>query len=207
MNLLNKNRMEKDFNYEKYNRIAYKGYQKKAELGIKCKNYDLCEGILPKDHFKRHKNYLCLYCGEWFLMKGFGWNELEFFENNENCIVCFTNHKKKVKFPTNCGHSFCIDCSREILFFDEKKYHLSPMPYGCPPCPNGCKNPEKGRQCYCEEYDKIIDQWKDFSPVNFDEWIYNERLSIDKEEDNEGSIYGSAKCPICRKTYHKEGIH
>ena len=81
------------------------------------------------------------------------------------------------------------------------------MPYGCPPCPNGCKNPEKGRQCYCEEYDKIIDQWKDFSPVNFDEWIYNERFSIDKEEDNEGSIYGSAKCPICRKTYHKEGIH
>ena len=111
--------MEKDFNYEKYNRIAYKGYQKKTELGFKCKNYDLCQGVLTKDHFKRHKNYLCLFCGEWFLMKGFGWNELEFFENNENCIVCFTNDKKKVKFPTNCGHSFCIDCSREILFLDE----------------------------------------------------------------------------------------
>ena len=199
--------MENDFNYEKYNRIAYNGYKNKTELGLKCKNYDLCEGILTKGHFKSHKNYLCLYCGEWFLMKGFGWNELEFFRDNENCIVCFMNDKKKVKFPTNCGHSFCVDCSREILFFDEKKYHLSPTPYGCPPCPNECKNPEKGRQCYCEEYNKIIDLWKKISPVNFDEWIYNERLSVDLGENNEGSIYGSRKCPICRKTYQREGIH
>ena len=54
--------MENDFNYEKYNRIAYNGYKNKKELGLKCKNYDLCEGILTKNHFKRHKNYLCLYC-------------------------------------------------------------------------------------------------------------------------------------------------
>ena len=48
MNYFNKNRMEKDFNYEKYNRIGYKGYQKKTELGFKCKNYDLCQGVLRR---------------------------------------------------------------------------------------------------------------------------------------------------------------
>ena len=49
-----------------------------------------------------------------------------------------------------------------------------------------------------EEYEKIIDQWKDFSPVNFNEWIENELFSIETEDNEEGSIYGSLKCPVCR---------
>ena len=48
--------MEKDFNYEKYNRIGYKGYQKKTELGFKCKNYDLCE----QDSISYKKVYLVM---------------------------------------------------------------------------------------------------------------------------------------------------
>lgn len=90
--------------------------------------------------------------GQWSKF-GFGWNELEFRNcpENEECSIC-NESKKQVKFPANCGHWSCCECSRDILFWDESRYHLSPEPYGCPPCPNGCVNPIRGKQCYCHEY-------------------------------------------------------
>lgn len=204
----------RDLEYEQ----NYIGYDEQYPLenggGIKCKNYELCNSIIPPDHGIHFDNYLCMGCGDWFKVGGFGWNELEFFESDENCSVCLDNTNKKVKFPANCGHSFCVNCSRDILFWDETRYHLSPVPYGCSSCPNGCDNPIKGIQCYCEEYygDDTYDEipisivaiWKRNNPSQYEEWNKKESESIDLSEDIPGSVYGSAKCPICRKKYVRE---
>ena len=38
--------------------------------------------------------------------------------------------------------------------------------------------------------------------------LYKDELfCIETGDNEEGSIYGSLKCPVCRKKYYKEGIH
>ena len=190
--------MNKDINYEKNNEILFYNENNKIEKGIKCKNFDLCDNILLINHYDKFKNYLCQICD---LPLGFGWNELEFFEDNEKCILC-NNKIKKVKFPTNCGHSFCIKCSRDILIWDETKYHLSPELYGCPPCPNKCNNPKRGKQCYCKEYENIIHKWENDNPDKYKEWNVADCLSC--ETIGIGNIYASRRCPICRTKYKRK---
>ena len=88
---------------------------------------------------------------------------------------------------------------KNILYNNEVQYYLSPVPFGCKPCPNGCINPEKGKQCCCEEYDKIVDRWmKDF-PLEYAKYIEAENLFIDLYEDSPESIFDSKKCPLCNK--------
>ena len=190
--------MERNIQYEQENTIFVVDYEMSK---IKCKNYDLCENTLSSDHFIYHGNYLCMTCGDWFKIGSFGWNELEFRESDEECVVCLETSNKQLKFPTNCGHWFCISCSRNILFWDETRYHLSPVPYGCPPCPDGCINPERGGQCYCEEYDILQEVWKQENPDKYKEWNDAEDTSIELTETISGSVFGSGKCPLCRKKY------
>lgn len=186
----------RDLQYEQAN-IGY-DYQY-PEGGIKCKNYELCRHILSPNWFSWYGNYLCCTCDNSSF--GFRWRELEFKDCNEECIICNKTVNKKVKFPTKCGHWFCILCSQNILFWDETRYHLSPEPYGCPPCPNGCKNPIKGKQCYCEEYDEILERWEQENPQQY--WQHNEdeNLSIELSETTPGSVFGSKTCPLCRAKY------
>ena len=172
-------------------------------LGIKCKNYELCQCSLMLDHFKMVANYLCTHCGDWFKISGFGWNELEFKDCNEECDVCSENVNRKLKFPTNCGHWFCISCSRKILFYDASRYHINPVLYGCPPCPNNCVNPDKGPQCGCVEYDEILDKWEKDFPDKYTEWNDVETESIEIGDES-GSTYGTCKCPLCRKEYKRK---
>lgn len=185
--------MIRDMEYEQLNIIYDECYQRN---GLKCKNYDLCENILPPTAYEEGTNYLCMTCGY-----GFGWNTLEFRESEEVCVVCQETTNKQVKFPTNCGHWFCIPCSRNILFWDETRYHLSPVPYGCESCPNGCVNPIKGKQCYCEEYNEILNEWEQTQPDDYKKWCDAESKSIELSEIVEGSVFGSQKCPLCRKKY------
>lgn len=166
-----------------------------TEGGIKCKNYELCKHILSPDWFSMFGNYICLSCDM------FGWKQLEFKESEEECVVCNENVNKQVKFPANCGHWVCVGCSRNILFWDETRYHLSPIPFGCSPCPNGCINPVKGKQCYCENYDEILEQWEQEKPEQYKEYIDAENLSIELSETTAGSVFSSKKCPLCRKKY------
>jgi hypothetical protein len=180
----------RDLQYEQ-SRIGYDcQYQ---EGGIKCKNYELCESILPDWWFDCKLTYLCTNCDM------FGWNVLEFKESEE-CVVC-NEMNKHVKFPANCGHWFCVSCSRNILFQDETRYHLSRVPFGCPPCPNECINPVKGKQCYCENYDEIIQRWEQENPVQYKEYNDAEILSVELSETTTGSVFFSKKCPLCRKKY------
>jgi hypothetical protein len=190
----------RDLQYEQSN-IGY-DYQY-PEGGIKCKNYDLCEDILPPDWWEQMANYLCMNCGSWFKIGGFGWDELEFRESEEECAVCNESCNKQVKFPANCGHWFCVSCSRNILFWDETRYYLSPVPFGCLPCPNGCINPIKGKQCHCENYDEILKRWEQENPQKFKAYNNAEKLSIELSETVDGSVFGSKKCPLCRKKYER----
>ena len=204
----------RDLQYEQIN-VGY-NYEY-PEGGIKCKNYELCEAVLPIRWYDCKARYLCsnyntilpiwIYeCKTIYLCSKcilFGWGELEFKENNEECDICNEENNKYVKFPTNCGHSFCTVCSRNILFYDEKRYHLSRVPFGCSPCPNKCTNPIKGKQCYCKEYVKILEQWKKTYPEKYEEYNSAQIASIQISETNLGSVYGSQECPMCRKKYKK----
>ena len=192
--------MVRDLQYEQLNTIYDEDYERN---GIKCKNYELCQRILPPNHYDNLANYLCMTCGEWFKIGGFGWNELEFRESEEECAICNETSNKQLKFPANCGHWFCVSCSRDILFWDETRYHLSSIPYGCPPCPNGCENPIRGRQCYCYEYDRIQEEWRQEQPNKWEEWNDAEHQSIELSEIVSGSVYGTRKCPLCRKKYER----
>jgi len=190
--------MVRDLQYEQLNTIYDEGYERN---GIKCKNYELCQNILPPDHYERYAQYLCPQCDNGSL--GFGWNELEFRIGEEECVVCNETSNTQLKFPANCGHWFCISCSRNILFWDETQYHLSPIPFGCPPCPNGCTNPVKGKQCYCVNYDEILERWEQENPYKYKEWNDAEHISIELSENISGSVFGSKKCPLCRKKYER----
>jgi hypothetical protein len=160
-----------------------------------CKNYELCGHIVTPIN----ESY-CMGCGSWFKL-GFGWDTLTFIDCNEECDICYDHCTRKLNFPTNCGHAFCIKCSKDILFWDETKSHLSPVPYGCLPCPNGCNNPIKGVQCYCEGYGLIVKLWKETNPLEYIIWNNNESLSIETGDPN--SSYGTSKCPMCRKKYER----
>ena len=188
----------RDLQYEQTNILYDKDYKQNR---IKCKNYKLCNSTCPLDCYITEGHYLCMTCMPG-CGGGFGWNELEFRESDKECSVCFDKSKKQLKFPTNCGHWFCISCSRNILFSDEQKYHLSPDPYGCPPCPNNCVNPIKGKQCSCEEYLEIQDKWEQDFPLEFKKWNDSEHLSIEQGETILGSVFGSCTCPLCRKKYY-----
>ena len=82
---------------------------------IKCINYELCNSTCPLDCYITEGHYLCMTCMPGCGC-GFGWYELEFRESDEECSVCFEKSNKHLQFPTNCGHWFCISCSRNILF-------------------------------------------------------------------------------------------
>jgi hypothetical protein len=181
----------RDLEYEETN-IAYDWqYTREDGGGVKCKNYEFCASVLPKWWFECKGCYICTSCD----MNGFG--EMEFITCTDECAVCMESHSKKVVFPAGCGHSFCINCSRQILLYDEARYHLSPVPYGCPSCPNGCKNPIKGEQCYCEEYDPVQEEWKENYPAQFKQWKDDENYSISNGEND--IVFGQGQCPLCRK--------
>ena len=176
----------KDLQYEQSN-IGYKDRYKD-----RYKNYKLCEFILSCKWWIYMTTWMCPSYDM------FGTKDLEFKENTEECDVCNESYKY-VKVSTSCEHQFCAPCSQNILVWDETNYRLSPVPFGCPPCPNNCINPIKGEQCYCEEYDEILDQWKEEYPDKYEEYNDAEKLSIELSETTEGIVYGSYKCPLCVK--------
>lgn len=111
-------------------------------------------------------------CGSWFKF-GHGWDQLTFKDTTEPCAVCMESTGREVSFPTNCGHSFCIKCSRDLLFYDANRYSVCPVRFGCPPCMHkdikgtSCRN----RPC-CEEDEVVFDSWAQRCPAQH--YIWNE---------------------------------
>lgn len=125
------------------------------------------------------------------------------FYDNEACVVCKSQGTMKVKFPAGCGHSFCVDCTKNLMFLDGSRYQLSSVPFGCPGCPNGCANPVKGRQCECDEYDITEKTWKFSEPEAWLRWNKAENKSIERGEEDLDTLYGTKKCPVCRVCYER----
>ena len=175
---------------------------------ISCVNAAVCEHAWPEGFHEMNGNDTCMTCGPWFKFGGFGWGKLDIDDTPVTCAVCLDT-LPSVKLP-QCTHRLCFQCFRDIMFWDEARYHLSPVPFGCPPCPNGCENPEKGHQCGCDEhydYDfdisdsenkSVVAEWKRESPLQYEAWIDAEDDSIEMGTDDS---FGSAVCPLCRAKY------
>jgi hypothetical protein len=148
---------------------------------IKCKNYKLCKRVLSPERLAFIGTRICCSCSV------FGWNELEFTQSSEKCMVCNETGHDQVKFSAYGSNWFCVSCSRNILFWDQSRYYLSPVPFGCPPCPNKCINPEKGKQCDCEKYDEILKRWKNEHPRQYKEYNDAEHAFLE-------NVIGSAFC-------------
>ena len=195
----------RDIEYERTN-VRYKFNHRRMKVrGIRCHNYKLCENIVSRRHVEINGNYICMICNL------FGWGKLVFKEEPEQqCGVCLEKTPIHLKFPADgCSHFICVKCSREILFWDESLFQLSPEPFGCPPCPNGCYNPVRGYQCSCETYvsmddpennPSVIEKWKKEEPEQYKEWNENQEFSVELGSDTY-SLRSNKRCPFCRKQY------
>ena len=161
---------------------------------IKCLNYKFCENAEPEWYILDCHDGLCGICHA----DHSNITRLTFKdnENNEQCPVCLEEPLFLIKFPP-CVHYFCKSCTSNICLWDETRYHLSPVPYGSPPCPNGCENPIKGRQCYCEEYFTIENNWKQSNPEDYQRWYDDDNLSILQPD----LFYANKTCPLCRAKF------
>lgn len=158
---------------------------------IKCPNVIVCNRVAPKWYFQTRYG-ICQLCLGLFGCK----LTIVKHDPEVDCPVCYETVGELVEFPANCEHFFCGKCTSELLIYDETRYHLSPVPYGGPECPNGCENPKKGRQCYCAELEDLIEVWKD---ENYAEWCRWNNAEMDSIESWEEMAYGTKKCPLCRK--------
>jgi len=99
--------------------------------GIKCKNYEVCEGILAPWWFDCKNNYICTHC-DMIMGKWINGNELLQFTNDIECPVCL-NIKRCVSQP-KCEHNICIECFK-LIYYD-KIYNNKEEMRRCPLCRN-----------------------------------------------------------------------
>ena len=113
---------EKDTEYEN-NNIAYDyQYTKEVDGGIKCKNYELCETVLPKWWFECKGNYLCTNChmlfgtwGESHTGKGI----LEISDNLE-CPICL--EKKNEEYHNLIANThYVLTALKDVIMVKMKK--------------------------------------------------------------------------------------
>jgi hypothetical protein len=102
---------------------------------------------------------------------------------------------REMVFPA-CEHAFCTGCSRKIIWGSQGLFDLDPVCYGCPPCPNGCDNPFRGKQCTCEEHEEPFEEWETSKPEEYILWEMMNEASVRAGEA--GGVYGCKTCPVCR---------
>ena len=174
----------------------------------KCMYHEMCGNKWHTEDMLAIKGGFCIGCD----MHSFG-GRLAFRDcpDGEECTVCYGTERQAKFTAEGCVHWFCIGCVRSLMFWDETRYHLDPCAFGCPPCPNGCDNPTRGRQCGCVEYDDVISEWEHSEPkepfwgdannvksTEFCEWNRKEHESIDAGEPPESS-FSRGVCPMCRR--------
>lgn len=178
--------MQRDIEYEK-NNIGYDWqYTIDDGDGIKCKNYELCEKILPKWWFECKRNYLCTLChmmfGTWDEQKGKGF--LPIIDNKE-CPICL-NITRSISQP-NCEHTLCLKCFKRCYYGDEdlENEPIFPYPdiednyYDNPNWQND--NPNwQNEYPLIEEFNNKWNKWDD---------------SREEKRDNETYLHN---CPLCR---------
>jgi hypothetical protein len=168
--------MERDFDYEN-NNIGYDWqYTEEDGGGIKCKNYIICEEVLPKWWFDCKGCYLCTNC---HMMFGTWESEMS---NNLECPICL-EIKECISQP-RCNHSLCIGCFKRCYYGDKNIDREPIFPYP---------------DIEDEYYDDIENiKWVNDYPLIK---IYNEEWN--KWDDENTKKYENEKnlriCSICRK--------
>lgn len=127
----------KDTEYE--NNIAYDWQHTEEDGGgLKCKNYELCESVLPSWWFECKGNYLCTTChmlfGTWKCQGQeykTGKGILEISDNLE-CPICLEN-KRGISQP-NCKHTLCIDCFKRCHYGKDEEDENEENLRKCPLC-------------------------------------------------------------------------
>lgn len=172
---------KRDLEYEKNNRGWC--YTNQIE-GFKCKNFEICDSILPDWWWSCKTSYICSGCdaayGTWTsqntIKTGKGFLN---FKDNIDCPICLET-KRGVDQP-NCNHYLCIQCFRNMY---NKEYIESPIfPY-----------PEIEEEYYDNPDDP---KWENEYPLlkvyeeENDE--YDEKINEICENEN------LDKCPLCRK--------
>jgi hypothetical protein len=170
--------MERDIDYENSNICVDSRYN---EYGIKCKNYIICETVLPEWWFDCKGCYLCTNCdvmfGNWRGGKGI----LE-MTNKLECPICL-EMKESISQP-RCNHSLCVGCFKRCYYGDETRDGEPTFPY-----------PDIEDEYYRDE--KNVKWMNDYPLIK----IFNEEWNKwdDKRIEKYYSEYHLRICPICRK--------
>lgn len=179
--------MTRDLDYEK-NNVGYDiQFPKEEGGGIKCKNYELCDAILPPWWYDCKGHYICTNCDILFGTWGHGENAhygkgvLQFADNLE-CPICLET-KRCVSQP-RCDHFACINCFKRCHFVNRDDDDYPDFPY-----------PEIE-----EEYDEDPDnpKWDVEYPLiklYHEEW---DKIEEDKMKNYTNEEYLRC-CPLCRK--------
>jgi hypothetical protein len=157
----------------------------------KCPNFEMCRHWAPQWSLDRFDGRCAKCCISFD-------RDLTFRDGVEPCAVC-TEVGREMVFPA-CEHAFCTGCSHKLLWGSGRQFYLDPGPYGCPPCPNGCDNPFRGKQCYCEERDDSFREWRTSKPEEYERWFAMNRASVLYGEV--GGVYKCLKCPLCRAKFY-----
>ena len=179
--------MDRDLEYENNNIGFDWQYPQEDGGGIKCKNYELCESVLPKWWFETKGNYLCTDChmmfGSW-KYQGIeyktGKGVLDISENIE-CPICL-EVKRSISHP-NCNHTLCIDCFKRCYYGEDDTENEPQFPY-----------PDIEDEYYNNQENP---KWNNDYPLIKQ---YNEDWN--KWDDGEQKKYENEKnlriCPLCR---------
>jgi hypothetical protein len=179
--------MARDLEYE-INNVGYDWFRSKdTGGGIKCKNYELCECILPKWWFECKGNYLCTSCHMMFGTWGRGENRhtgkgiLPIVDNFE-CPICLET-TKGISQP-RCDHSVCIRCFKRCYFGDETCAGEPEFPY-----------PEMEDDYYDDPKNP---KWKiDYPLIKIYNAAHN-KWQYERDEKYTNETY-LRMCPLCRK--------
>jgi hypothetical protein len=159
--------MERDFSYESEH-LTYEDEQY-PEGGIQCKNYVVCNTVLPKWWFDCKSNYLCTNCDMLF-------GQLE-VKDRVPCPLCL-EEKTGVAY-TGCTHVVCIDCFKQSFYGDKSGFPVFPYP--------------EIEQAYYEDAENP--KWEHEYPfirLYNEEWYTWDDRRVDSYDPKK-----SRRCPIC----------
>jgi hypothetical protein len=176
------------------------GFIKRAQCScelISCPNKVLCGRAVPEWLCECFLN-MCPTCGVMFGLPLGRQYVVKVVAEHMECPVCYEDDKVLIEFPAECGHGFCAGCTKKLMTIVSKRDgEMSPVPYGCPVCPNGCQNPTIGVQCRCRENLVNIAIWMHANPDVSDVWSAMNELSQRQVIE----CVSLQSCPMCRKQF------
>jgi len=152
---------------------------------VKCPFFELCGCWASQSYFDANSG-TCSNCA---------WQEPAcVFREGEPCVVCF-EVRTHIKLPL-CQHFVCTVCARKIYTGSDGEFNISTAIANGPPCPNGCANPPCGRQCECYAHIELVEKWMQTESAEVE--MYKAANAASVEFGEQGGVYNSQTCPVCR---------